>query len=246
MARVVRPGGRVVVLEITTPTKPPLSTFFSLWFDRIVPLLGRFDDAYTYLPTSVKRFPGPEALGGALARGRPHRRALGPDRRRDHRPALRDGAADGLRRSVAAVIEAGGAHVPELMERLEARLPSWRPTHGAGARRARGGDDRRRRQAAAAAARVPGGRRRRATACCAPRSRSSSSTRRRSSTTTCSTAPSCAAAARPCSPTAGRELATATGDLLFSRAFAELAANGRADEVRVLSARVVGARARAS
>jgi demethylmenaquinone methyltransferase/2-methoxy-6-polyprenyl-1,4-benzoquinol methylase len=66
MARVVRPGGRVVVLEITTPRKPPLSTFFSLWFDRVVPLLGRFDEAYTYLPSSVKRFPGPEALAGAL------------------------------------------------------------------------------------------------------------------------------------------------------------------------------------
>jgi demethylmenaquinone methyltransferase / 2-methoxy-6-polyprenyl-1,4-benzoquinol methylase len=67
MARVVRPGGRVVVLEITTPTKPPLSTFFSLWFDRIVPLLGR-DEAYTYLPNSVKRFPGPEALAAEMAR----------------------------------------------------------------------------------------------------------------------------------------------------------------------------------
>jgi demethylmenaquinone methyltransferase / 2-methoxy-6-polyprenyl-1,4-benzoquinol methylase len=66
MVRVVRPGGRVVVLEITTPTKPPLSTFFSLWFDRIVPLLGRFDEAYTYLPSSVKRFPGPQALGAEL------------------------------------------------------------------------------------------------------------------------------------------------------------------------------------
>jgi demethylmenaquinone methyltransferase / 2-methoxy-6-polyprenyl-1,4-benzoquinol methylase len=66
MARVVRPGGRVVVLEITTPHKPPLSTFFSLWFDRIVPLLGRFtgeDQAYSYLPSSVKRFPGPRDLG---------------------------------------------------------------------------------------------------------------------------------------------------------------------------------------
>jgi demethylmenaquinone methyltransferase / 2-methoxy-6-polyprenyl-1,4-benzoquinol methylase len=41
MARVVRPGGRVVVLEITTPVKPPLSFFYSLWFDRIVPLIGR-------------------------------------------------------------------------------------------------------------------------------------------------------------------------------------------------------------
>ncbi len=61
MARVVRPGGRVVVLEITTPQKPPLSTFFSLWFDRIVPLLGKLaaePEAYTYLPSSVKRFPG--------------------------------------------------------------------------------------------------------------------------------------------------------------------------------------------
>ena len=66
MARVVRPGGKVVVLEITTPTKPPLSTFFRLWFDRIVPLLGR-DEAYTYLPNSVKRFPGPEALAGVMA-----------------------------------------------------------------------------------------------------------------------------------------------------------------------------------
>jgi demethylmenaquinone methyltransferase/2-methoxy-6-polyprenyl-1,4-benzoquinol methylase len=67
MARVVRPGGRVVVLEITTPQRPPLSTFFSLWFDRIVPLLGRFDDAYTYLPASVKRFPGPERLAATMA-----------------------------------------------------------------------------------------------------------------------------------------------------------------------------------
>jgi demethylmenaquinone methyltransferase / 2-methoxy-6-polyprenyl-1,4-benzoquinol methylase len=68
MARVVRPGGKVVVLEITTPQKPPLSTFFSLWFDRLVPLLGRFDDAYTYLPASVKRFPGPEGVGASMAR----------------------------------------------------------------------------------------------------------------------------------------------------------------------------------
>jgi len=66
MVRVVRPGGRVVILEITTPQKPPLSTFFALWFDRIVPLLGRFDEAYTYLPASVRRFPGPPQLAGAL------------------------------------------------------------------------------------------------------------------------------------------------------------------------------------
>jgi demethylmenaquinone methyltransferase/2-methoxy-6-polyprenyl-1,4-benzoquinol methylase len=71
MARVVKPGGRVVVLEITTPRKPPLSTFYSLWFDRIVPLIGRLtgeNEAYTYLPSSVKRFPGPEGLAAAMER----------------------------------------------------------------------------------------------------------------------------------------------------------------------------------
>ncbi|NLT05338.1 MAG: ubiquinone/menaquinone biosynthesis methyltransferase [Solirubrobacterales bacterium] len=70
MRRVVRPGGRVVVLEITTPQRPPLSWFFRLWFDRVVPALGQVagdSDAYTYLPSSVRRFPGPEELGGELA-----------------------------------------------------------------------------------------------------------------------------------------------------------------------------------
>jgi demethylmenaquinone methyltransferase/2-methoxy-6-polyprenyl-1,4-benzoquinol methylase len=70
MARVVRPGGRVVVLEITEPQKPPLSSFFSLWFDRLVPALGRLagdQAAYSYLPSSVKRFPAPEALAAQLA-----------------------------------------------------------------------------------------------------------------------------------------------------------------------------------
>jgi demethylmenaquinone methyltransferase / 2-methoxy-6-polyprenyl-1,4-benzoquinol methylase len=70
MARVTRPGGRVVVLEITTPMKPPLSWFFRAWFDRIVPLLGRVagdPDAYTYLPSSVRRFPEPRELGSRMA-----------------------------------------------------------------------------------------------------------------------------------------------------------------------------------
>jgi demethylmenaquinone methyltransferase / 2-methoxy-6-polyprenyl-1,4-benzoquinol methylase len=70
MARVVRPGGKVVILEITVPQRPPLSTFFSIWFDRIVPVLGRVagdPDAYAYLPSSVKRFPGPEALAARMA-----------------------------------------------------------------------------------------------------------------------------------------------------------------------------------
>jgi demethylmenaquinone methyltransferase / 2-methoxy-6-polyprenyl-1,4-benzoquinol methylase len=70
MARVTRPGGRVVVLEITTPQRPPLSLFFRLWFDRVVPALGRVagdPDAYSYLPSSVRRFPGPEGLAAELA-----------------------------------------------------------------------------------------------------------------------------------------------------------------------------------
>lgn len=70
MTRVVKPGGKVVVLEITTPVKPPLSTFHSLWFDRIVPTLGKFAGdaaAYDYLPASVKRFPGPEGLAAAMS-----------------------------------------------------------------------------------------------------------------------------------------------------------------------------------
>lgn len=69
-ARVLRPGGRLAVLEITQP-RGALRPFFSLWFDRVVPLLGRVlpgGAAYTYLPASVRRFPDAEALAGALER----------------------------------------------------------------------------------------------------------------------------------------------------------------------------------
>jgi demethylmenaquinone methyltransferase / 2-methoxy-6-polyprenyl-1,4-benzoquinol methylase len=71
MVRVVRPGGRVVVLEITTPQRPPLSWFYDLWFDRAVPVLGRLAgdaEAYRYLPSSVRRFPGPRELAAQMAR----------------------------------------------------------------------------------------------------------------------------------------------------------------------------------
>jgi demethylmenaquinone methyltransferase/2-methoxy-6-polyprenyl-1,4-benzoquinol methylase len=70
MTRVVRPGGRVVILEITTPERAPLSWFFRLWFDRLVPLLGRVagdPEAYSYLPSSVRRFPGARALAAEMA-----------------------------------------------------------------------------------------------------------------------------------------------------------------------------------
>ena len=65
MARVLRPGGRLVILEITQPRRPPLSWFHGVWFDRIVPRLGALAGdraAYSYLPESVKRFPPPQGL----------------------------------------------------------------------------------------------------------------------------------------------------------------------------------------
>jgi demethylmenaquinone methyltransferase / 2-methoxy-6-polyprenyl-1,4-benzoquinol methylase len=70
LARVVRPGGRVVVLEMTIPERPPLSWFFGVWFDRVVPRLGRLagdPDAYSYLPSSVRRFPDARSLAAELA-----------------------------------------------------------------------------------------------------------------------------------------------------------------------------------
>ena len=69
MARVLKPGGRLVILEITQPRRPPLSLFYSLWFDRIVPLLGALAGdrgAYTYLPESVRSFPSPRGLAARM------------------------------------------------------------------------------------------------------------------------------------------------------------------------------------
>ncbi len=65
MYRVLKPGGSLAILEITQPSRQPLASFFVLWFDRIVPLLGKFagdSSAYEYLPQSVRSFPDAGAL----------------------------------------------------------------------------------------------------------------------------------------------------------------------------------------
>src|SRR5436190_2041500 len=175
MARVVKPGGRVVVLEITNPQKPPLSTFFHFWFDSVVPMIGRFagdPDAYEYLPNSVKRFPGPQDLAGRMV-------AAGMT---DVRWIL---AAGGKRlRPVLVFVCAGSAESTELVRAGAAveLLHMATLVH----------DD--------VLDRAP--------------------MRRGRPTVFWS---------------AGRGAATATGDFLFSRAFAQLAATGSAAAVRALS-----------
>jgi demethylmenaquinone methyltransferase/2-methoxy-6-polyprenyl-1,4-benzoquinol methylase len=66
MRRVTRPGGRVIMLEITRPTLPVFASVFGVYFHRVVPMVGAVvagdREAYRYLPESVARFMSPEDL----------------------------------------------------------------------------------------------------------------------------------------------------------------------------------------
>lgn len=61
MIRVLRPGGRLFVLEFSKPQRTPMRQLFRFYFHRVMPLVGRLVSkdhaAYTYLPQSVDAFP---------------------------------------------------------------------------------------------------------------------------------------------------------------------------------------------
>ena len=70
-ARVLRPGARLVILDFTEPPNRVIRVLYNFYFHRILPVVGRVVSghpwAYSYLPASVKEFPGPEELAGLLA-----------------------------------------------------------------------------------------------------------------------------------------------------------------------------------
>ena len=72
MARVLRPGGRLAVLEFGVPRFPGVRPLYLWYFRRVLPLIGRMisghTGAYTYLPASVGAFPPPEQFMDALRR----------------------------------------------------------------------------------------------------------------------------------------------------------------------------------
>ena len=160
MARVLRPAAALVVLEITQPTRPPLSTFYSLWFDRIVPLLGRFSDdpeAYAYLPESVRSFPAPRGLAEKMDARRARADPLHGSRRAGSSRSTAASAGDPALGDTAAG-HGGARRLQPLAAGPAGRGRGAAPRAGArlrrAARRGRGATPGRRRQATAAAARL--------------------------------------------------------------------------------------------
>ncbi len=242
MARVLRPGGRLVVLEITQPTRPPLSTFYSLWFDRdrAAPRRSLRRVGGLLLPAGVgAQLPRPAAPGGDDGRAPAWSRSAGPC------------SPGGSSRSTAA-----SSGDPPL-GRPAARSPRSSTLRAAGCRR---GSARWRsccasRVAATASCSAPTPARpwRRAASgcvrcwCCSAPARTA--VRRRSRAAAAIELVHMAtlvhddvlddAPLRRGQPTvaasAGRERAVAVGDLLFSRAFALLAEHGDTRAISLLA-----------
>lgn len=70
LTRVLKPGGKLVILEFTTPGWQPFRALYLTYFTRVLPFIGKaiskHGNAYTYLPESVLQFPRPEHLGGIM------------------------------------------------------------------------------------------------------------------------------------------------------------------------------------
>ena len=72
MCRVLKPGGHLVILELTTPDRFPMKQLFSIYSKVVIPLLGKLlskdNSAYLYLPDTIKVFPQGEVMKGVIAR----------------------------------------------------------------------------------------------------------------------------------------------------------------------------------
>jgi len=261
LRRVVRPGGTVAILEITTPERPPLSWFYSVWFDRVVPLLGAVggeSDAYSYLPESVRRFPPARELaalmdragmgdvrytllaGGIVAIHRGTAPRAAQSTAVPPAGASVNGSADGAADApFGQLLELDSGRMRVLMERAERLLEDAPAGHGV--------------QLADAAAETltAGGKRLRPLLVfiCAGTDGGEEIARAAAAVELVHMATLVhddvldAAPLRRGAATVfasrGRETALGTGDLLFSRAFHLLARNGSAEQVQALSAACV-------
>lgn len=72
MCRVLKPGGHLVILELTTPDRFPMKQLFSIYSKAVIPLLGKLlskdNSAYRYLPDTIKVFPQGEIMKGVISR----------------------------------------------------------------------------------------------------------------------------------------------------------------------------------
>ena len=245
MHRVLRPGGRLVILEITQPTPAAaLDLLLALVRPDRAGARSRWSATPTPTPTCPSRCAASRARAGLAekmdAAGLERIRWTAP-RRGDHRdpqrrprPVTRHSAVPP---PVTAVLDASSRWLPAQLGGSRRCCASRAGGHGEAACRRRRDDPAR--QAASGCGRCwscSARARRPATPRCGRRRRSSWCTWRPSSTTTCSTRRRCAAAEPTVAATAGRDRATATGDLLFSRAFALLAAPRELRAIELLSA----------